>query len=284
MVADRAKLCIKGYWDVVGGLLIGTNPYPLILPLSHKIGDLKTPSSNFGQTLADVATLWIDRHCEVITVACAPKYSVDSHYVCLLKNLSCTWAAVVQQFVGFSCFVIFRDMLMLYWLIHFQQFGRHGRYIWWVVFLWWASLQHCAWQCNVVLQFANQQRVAVVKTAADESDEKHWRMPLNSRKNFDSVTQTSQVNWYIGQLLWIAHVHLQVLFLVFFCGVLILFLLLFLQPRFFIPLWTSTYTRRLCPSHVLEAKGWILGAGACRLERCTKVGDFFVAYVLFTTW
>ena len=51
------KLCIEIHWEVVGGLSIGTNlnaPNPHLTP---KFGDLKTPSSNYGQTVADGATL-----------------------------------------------------------------------------------------------------------------------------------------------------------------------------------------------------------------------------------
>ena len=45
------------------------------------IGDHKTSALKYGQTVADVATLWIDRRCEVTVglVANAPKYSMDSH-------------------------------------------------------------------------------------------------------------------------------------------------------------------------------------------------------------
>ena len=40
-----------------------------------KLGILKTPPSNYGQTAADGATLWIDRRGEVIVVANAPVVS-----------------------------------------------------------------------------------------------------------------------------------------------------------------------------------------------------------------
>ena len=40
-------------------------------------GDLKTPPLNYCKTVADAATLWSDRRCEIIAVANAPKYSVD---------------------------------------------------------------------------------------------------------------------------------------------------------------------------------------------------------------
>ena len=52
MVADRAKLCIESYWQVVGGLSIGTNPNSP----NPRIGNLKTRPSNYGQALADGAT------------------------------------------------------------------------------------------------------------------------------------------------------------------------------------------------------------------------------------
>ena len=92
------KLCIERYWDVVGGLSIGATPdsitlHPTCLPQN---GDPKTLSSHNGQTVADGATLWTDRHCEGIIVA-------NSHYVFRLKNLSNTSAALAPQFVGFSC-------------------------------------------------------------------------------------------------------------------------------------------------------------------------------------
>ena len=32
MAADRAKLCIEMYWEVVDGLTIGANPNALTLP------------------------------------------------------------------------------------------------------------------------------------------------------------------------------------------------------------------------------------------------------------
>ena len=44
-------------------------------------------------------------HVVHIVVANAPKYSVDLHYVRMLENLSCTSAALVTQFVGFSHFI-----------------------------------------------------------------------------------------------------------------------------------------------------------------------------------
>ena len=79
--ADRAKLCIESYWEVFG-LSIGTTHDPYLFPNSPNPpnwGFPKTSPSNYGQTVADGATLWIDRRCEVIVVANAPKYSVDSH-------------------------------------------------------------------------------------------------------------------------------------------------------------------------------------------------------------
>ena len=64
------------YWEVLGGLLIDTHSNT---PMTPKIGDLKTPPLNYSQTVADGATALIDRHCKVIAVANAPKYSVDLH-------------------------------------------------------------------------------------------------------------------------------------------------------------------------------------------------------------
>ena len=60
------------------------NPNPLYCIkqlVTHHLsvsGDLKTPL-NYIQTIADGATLRTDRRCEVIVVANASKYSVDSH-------------------------------------------------------------------------------------------------------------------------------------------------------------------------------------------------------------
>ena len=45
----------------------------------------------------------IDMHCEVIAIANAPKYSMDSHCVWRLQNLFATSATLIQQFMGFSC-------------------------------------------------------------------------------------------------------------------------------------------------------------------------------------
>ena len=47
--------------------------------LTPNIGDLKTPPLNYCQTVADGATFWSDGRCEIIVLANAPKYSVDSH-------------------------------------------------------------------------------------------------------------------------------------------------------------------------------------------------------------
>ena len=70
MAAYRAKLCIEGYLEVVGGLSIGATAEPLTLPHILKIGDPKTspPSlSNYGQMVADDgAKLCIDGRCEVM--------------------------------------------------------------------------------------------------------------------------------------------------------------------------------------------------------------------------
>ena len=51
-------------------LVLIQSPNTSVIP---KIGDLKTPPSNYGQTAADGTTLWSDRRCEVIVVANAPK-------------------------------------------------------------------------------------------------------------------------------------------------------------------------------------------------------------------
>ena len=52
---------------------------PTNTPTTPKIGDLKNLFLNYGQTVADVATLYTDGRCEVIVVANAPKYSADLH-------------------------------------------------------------------------------------------------------------------------------------------------------------------------------------------------------------
>ena len=54
-----------------------------------KSGNLKSPAINYGQMVADGATLWTEMRWEVIVVANAwNKYSIDSHYVCQLKQES----------------------------------------------------------------------------------------------------------------------------------------------------------------------------------------------------
>ena len=58
----------------MGGLLIGTNPNALTLPLLSKLWITKTPTLNYSHTVADGATLRIFRRCEVIVAANAPKY------------------------------------------------------------------------------------------------------------------------------------------------------------------------------------------------------------------
>ena len=72
---DRAKLCTDRYWEVMGGLSIGTTPDPRNSPNPQIFRSVKTPPSNYSQTVADGATLWIDRRCEIVVVANAPKYS-----------------------------------------------------------------------------------------------------------------------------------------------------------------------------------------------------------------
>ena len=62
-VADKAKLCIERYLDVMGGLSIGTTPEPLTLPLlpkPPKLGVTQNSHSNCDQTVADGAKLCID--------------------------------------------------------------------------------------------------------------------------------------------------------------------------------------------------------------------------------
>ena len=77
--ADRAKLCIEMYWEVVGGLSIGAYPNPANTPLTPKIGDLKTPLLNYGQTVADGATFCTDRRCEVIIIIIIIVYRTVFH-------------------------------------------------------------------------------------------------------------------------------------------------------------------------------------------------------------
>ena len=69
--------------------------------------------------MADGTTVWIYSRCEAIVVANAPKYSVDLHYVRWLKNLFHTLAALVSQFVCFSCFIDVLDFMNLHhqWFI-----------------------------------------------------------------------------------------------------------------------------------------------------------------------
>ena len=57
MAAGRAQFCIERYWEVVGELSIGTNPDPLTIPQTPKLGISKTTPLNYGQTVADGATL-----------------------------------------------------------------------------------------------------------------------------------------------------------------------------------------------------------------------------------
>ena len=75
--------------------------------MNLKIGDLKTAPLNYSQKVADGATFRTDRRCEVIVVANAPKYSVDSRQSLPAKALilSSTPAAFVSHIVGFSCLV-----------------------------------------------------------------------------------------------------------------------------------------------------------------------------------
>ena len=102
MVAGRAKLCIERYWEVVGGLLIGTNPNPI----TAKFGDLKTPHLNYCQAVADGAKLCIDGRREVIVVANAPKYSVDSHYVVLGKTFFLHIGSLSPTICRFFLFIV----------------------------------------------------------------------------------------------------------------------------------------------------------------------------------
>ena len=62
MAADRAKLSIKRYQEVMGGFLLGENPDPI--PKPTKLWISKTLPSNYNQTVADEATLGIDSHFE----------------------------------------------------------------------------------------------------------------------------------------------------------------------------------------------------------------------------
>ena len=80
MAAHKANLSNERYWEVVGELSIGTT----LPPNSPLIG----------------------RHCEVIVLANAPKYSADSHLSLsyqINKSVN-TSGALVPQFVGLSYF------------------------------------------------------------------------------------------------------------------------------------------------------------------------------------
>ena len=101
MIAVRAKLCINRYWQVVGGLSVGTTPEP------HN-----TPPSNYCQTVADGVTLRIDRRREVVVDENAPKYSVESLPVEKFVSIS---AAIVPQIVGFFYFYL-QSMIKVWWL------------------------------------------------------------------------------------------------------------------------------------------------------------------------
>ena len=58
-------------------------------PLGPKIGDLKTLPSNYDQTVADGATLWIDRRCVVLSPNSLPR--------CAHTSCKCT-----KMFSGFA--------------------------------------------------------------------------------------------------------------------------------------------------------------------------------------
>ena len=73
------QIFVLRYWEVVWvGFRLAQIPTANTL-LTAKFRDLKSPLKKYGQTAADGVTLWIDRRCEVIIVANALKYSVDSH-------------------------------------------------------------------------------------------------------------------------------------------------------------------------------------------------------------
>ena len=63
--------------------------------------NLKSPPLNYGRTVADGATLWIDRWCEVIVVT--KIFSGFAKVARLKKTLPTILATFVPQFVGFSC-------------------------------------------------------------------------------------------------------------------------------------------------------------------------------------
>ena len=86
----------------MGVLSIGTTP-DLLATQTPKIWDLKTPPLNYGQMDADEAIVWIDRRCEIIVVANAPKCSLNSHKNLRATKFASTLAVLVPQFVGFSC-------------------------------------------------------------------------------------------------------------------------------------------------------------------------------------
>ena len=63
-------------WEVLGSrgwAFDRSESQPTNTRLTHKIGDLKTPPLNYGQTVANGAKLWINRRCKVIVVANPPK-------------------------------------------------------------------------------------------------------------------------------------------------------------------------------------------------------------------
>ena len=81
------------------------SPRSTIIPqIGGRIGGSQNSIINCGQTVADWATLWIDRRREVIVVTTAPKhFQLIRITVWRLKKLASTSAALVPQHVGFSC-------------------------------------------------------------------------------------------------------------------------------------------------------------------------------------
>ena len=94
------------YWEALGSrgwAFDWCKSRPLNTTLIPQNWGSPNSPSNYGQMVADGATLWIDRRCEVVVVANASKYSVVSH--CLpTKIVSSISAALIPQFVGFCCF------------------------------------------------------------------------------------------------------------------------------------------------------------------------------------
>ena len=87
-------------------LSVRRNLTPEHSPNHAKLG-ISTPLK-LRPNVADGAPLWIDRRCEVILVAFAPKYrlTMDSHHVCRINNLSSTSAHICKVFHNLCSFLV----------------------------------------------------------------------------------------------------------------------------------------------------------------------------------